>query len=55
MRRILNQLTGHRIKTYGDLARMTAADVMEWRNFGKGCFDELQQVMKMQGVEFRKV
>lgn len=52
--RILNQMVIHNIDTYGDLARLTAADVMAWRNFGKGCFEELNEVMKMQGVEFRK-
>ena len=39
---------------YTVLARLTAADVMAWRNFGKGCFEELNEVMKVQGVEFRK-
>jgi len=55
MTRILNQLTAHKIETYGDLARLTAADVMAWRNFGKVCFDELCQVMKMWNIEFKQV
>lgn len=55
IRRILNQLEVNNIDTYGDLAQMTAADVMKWRNFGKGCFEELKQVMKMHNVEFKKV
>jgi DNA-directed RNA polymerase alpha subunit len=55
IRRILNQLKAHNIDTYGDLARLTAADVMKWHNFGKGCFEELKKVMKIHNVEFRKV
>ena len=54
IRRILNQLSVHKIDTYGDLAQLTAAYVMSWRNFGKGSFDELKQVMKMHNVEFKK-
>ena len=54
IRRILNQLSVHKIETYGDLAQLTAAYVMSWLNFGKGSFDELKQVMKMHNVEFRK-
>lgn len=55
MVRILNHLSAHRIETYGDLARLTAADVWAWHRFGKKSFEELQQVMKMKNVEFRKV
>ena len=55
IRRIRNQLLAHNIDTYGDLARLTAADVMAWRSFGKESFKELHDVMKMWNVEFRKV
>ena len=55
MRRILNILTAHNIRTYGDLAALTEADVLKWRNFGKVCFDELCQVMKMWNIEFKQV
>lgn len=55
IRRIMNQLKAHNIDTYGDLARLATADVWTWRNFGKGSIDELQQVMKMHNVEFRKI
>lgn len=54
MRRIRNQLMAHNINTYGDLANLWAVDVMKWRGFGKKCFDELHDVMKMWDVEFRK-
>ena len=55
IRRIMNQLMAHNIDTYGDLARLTTADVWTWHGFGKGSIDELQQVMKMHNVEFRKI
>lgn len=54
IRRIMTQMEVRGIDTYGDLARLTADDVMKWRNFGMKSFDELRSVMKMRGVEFRK-
>ena len=53
--RIWNQVVAHNIDTYEDLARLTTADVISWRNFGKGSFEELCDVMKMHNVEFRKL
>lgn len=52
--RIMRMISVHGIETYGDLARLTAADVMKWRNFGKGSLDELRTVMKMHNVDFRR-
>lgn len=54
IKRILKQLEVHRIDTYGDLARLKAADVMKWHNFGKGSFNELLTVMKKWNIEFSR-
>lgn len=52
--RIWYQMVVHNIDTYGDLARLSAAEVMTWRNFGRCSFEELKTVMKVWNIEFKK-
>jgi DNA-directed RNA polymerase subunit alpha len=50
--RAYNCLKSADIKTLGDLARLTVADMMKFRNFGKKSLTELEQLVDEKGLVF---
>lgn len=40
------------IKTYGQLIQVDVEQMKKWRNFGKGCLMELENLLHNKGLEF---